>query len=86
MDREIKSTSTVEKSTAEFNGWALNFTKNENTNGVLSISVYGSKDDNTVSANLMEDGKTSITFKKEVDKDLVNEVLDELDSMKPEQE
>lgn len=82
MDRTIKSTSTVEKSTAEFNGWELDFTKNESTEGSLTINVFGRKGENTVNANLSDNGSTSITFRNEVDKDLMDELLDEIEGMK----
>lgn len=82
MDREIKSTSTVEKSTAEFNGWELNFTKNSDSEGKITISVYGKKGDNSVTANLSDNGSTSITFRNETDIALAEAVLEEIGEMK----
>ena len=82
MERTIKSTSTVEKSNAEFNGWELDFTKNESTGGSFSITVFGRKGENTVNANLSDNGSTSITFRNEVDKVLMDELLDEIEGMK----
>lgn len=81
MNRTIKSTSTVVKSEASFNDWSINFTETDSDKG-YSISVYGRKGDNTVSANLSDNGSVSITFTNGVDKILMDEILNEIEDMK----
>lgn len=80
ITRTVVSTNTQEVSTAEFNGWNLNFTVT--TGGGVSVSVSGSKGEHTVFASKNEDGYINVGFSQgAIDTDLYLALVDELQNI-----
>lgn len=77
VTRTVVSTNTHEVSTAEFNGWNLNFTVTSGEG--VNVSVSGSKGEHTVFASKNEDGYINVGFSQgAIDADLYLALVDEL--------
>lgn len=61
ITRTVQSTATKEVSTANFNGWDLNFTT-ETTDTNVAVSVYGTKGNQHLNASARSDGHVNIGF------------------------
>lgn len=79
--REVVATTEQEKSTATFNGWNLNFTTNRDGNVVKNINVHGTKEGQTVSGILSENGAITIGFSSVYDASLAGAIADEFAAM-----
>ncbi|MCY4781760.1 hypothetical protein ORI89_19090 [Sphingobacterium sp. UT-1RO-CII-1] len=82
IERTVVSTTTQEQSTAELNGWNLNFTSQIDGGTVQSVNVWGNKGDHSVNASINQDGYINIGFNQGGrDEVLINALMDELEEM-----
>lgn len=79
MNRNILTLVTKETSEAVVNGWKLNFVVESTNQGLKTIQVSGSKEENYFSANRQETGQISNSFTKGIDVALLSEVVAEFD-------
>lgn len=81
MNRVNKNTTTKEVSTAETNGWKLNFTIESSDDKLKTIQVSGTKGQNYFSANRQENGQISNSFTGTFDVNLLSDVVAEFESI-----
>jgi len=82
IERTVVSTTTQEQSTAEYNGWNLNFTAQIDSGVVKNVNAYGNKGEHNVSASISEQGYINIGFSQGGrDLALMGALMDELEAM-----
>lgn len=81
IERIVVATSVQEQSTAEYNGWMLNFTSQSEGEAVKSVNVHGQKESASVNASINENGYVSIGFNGGRDNTLAVALMDELDAI-----
>lgn len=81
IERTVVATSVQEQSTAEFNGWSLNFTTQSEGDQVKSINVNGQKEQSSVNASISESGYMNVGYSGVRDNALTVALMDEMDAI-----